>query len=161
MYLCRQSTIRNDMQVRSPMLIPLHTIKPPCLYCDFSRTNIVLFRRTLSLDTKIRRISKCRLNWYTSLFSNNVACYLDVQQSIFFQPHGAQLNAEIFGLRAYNPLIWNLLRINWLNWTLLDLLPKEQLSFVWRSLLNISQKKELPVTKYSLSAAMTELFSFF
>ncbi|GFT61473.1 hypothetical protein TNCV_4275441 [Trichonephila clavipes] len=68
---------------------PYH--QPALLYCDLSRTNARLFRVPLSLHTKTRRVSHSRLNRDSSVNStwlNHVAPNLDVQQSIFFRPHG-------------------------------------------------------------------------
>ncbi|GFU82449.1 hypothetical protein TNCV_3789741 [Trichonephila clavipes] len=55
--------------VRPPMLILPHTIQPALLYCDFSRMNAGLFRVSLSLHTRTRRVSHSRLNRDSSVNS--------------------------------------------------------------------------------------------
>ncbi|GFV95100.1 hypothetical protein TNCV_3708951 [Trichonephila clavipes] len=83
--------------VRPPMLFPPHTIQPALLYCDLSRTNAGLFRVPLSLHSRTRRVSHSRLkrdSYVNSTCSNHVAPNLDVQQPIFFGPHGGVGSTE-------------------------------------------------------------------
>ncbi|GFY33241.1 hypothetical protein TNCV_1240911 [Trichonephila clavipes] len=69
--------------VRTPILIPPHTIQPALLYCDFSRTNAGLFRVPLSLHTRTRRVSHSRLNRDSSVNSIFQSC---CSQSLFSSP---------------------------------------------------------------------------